>query len=113
MLNSVNVIGRLTADPVVRETPDGTKVVSITLAVDRDYTDKEGKRPADFVDCVAWRGTAEFIGKNFVKSDYIAVSGALQTRNYEDKDGNRRKAVEVRVDQANFCGYRRKPEAAE
>ena len=111
MLNSVNIIGRLTADPPISETPDGTKVLSFTLAVDRDYTDKDGKRPADFVDCVAWRGTAEFIAKNFAKSDYIALSGPLQTRNYEDKDGNRRKSSEVRVDQANFCGYRRKETA--
>ena len=93
-------MGRLTDVPVLRETQAGKKVSSLTLAVERDY----GERATDFIDCVAWRQTAEFVSKYFNKGSMIAVEGSIQTRNYEDKNGNKRKAVEVQVDNVSFCG---------
>lgn len=103
MLNVVAIMGRLTADPEMRTTTNGVSVTSFTLAVDRSFS-KDGERKADFIDCVAWRGTAEFICKHFTKGKLMAVDGAIQTRNYEDKNGNKRKAVEIVVASVNFCG---------
>ncbi len=103
MLNVVAIMGRLTADPEMRTTTNGVSVTSFTLAVDRSFS-KDGERQADFIDCVAWRGTAEFICKYFSKGKMMAVDGSIQTRNYEDKNGNKRKAVEIVVSNANFCG---------
>jgi len=102
-MNSVNITGRFVADPEVKTTQAGTSVCSFTVAVDRRYTSKESEQKADFIDCVAWRQTAEFIGRYFTKGRMIAITGSLQTRLFDDKSGNRRKAVEVLVDRADFC----------
>lgn len=103
MLNIVALQGRLAKDPELKTTPSGTSVCSFTLAVDRSYS-KDGNRQTDWIDCVAWRHTAEFICKYFYKGQQMAVVGPIQTRNYEDRNGNKRKAVEVNVTQVDFCG---------
>ena len=100
MLNIVAIQGRLTADPELKHTPSGVAVTSFTLAVDR-YAKEE--RKTDWVDVVAWRQTAEFICKYFTKGQMIAVTGSVQTRSYEDKQGNKRKAVEILADNVYFA----------
>jgi single-strand DNA-binding protein len=110
MLNSVTLMGRLTRDPELKHTQSGTAVVSFTLAVDRDFKSADGTKETDFIDCVAWRNTAEFVGKYFAKGDAAAVSGRLQIRPYTDKDGNKRKAVEIVVDKVYF-GYAKKADS--
>lgn len=104
MLNNVTLIGRLTAAPELKTTQSGTPVTSFCIAVDRRYQAKDGEKQADFITCVAWRSTAEFIKRYFGKGDAIALIGEIQTRKYTDKDGNNRTAVEVVVNQASFCG---------
>ena len=104
MINNVVLMGRLVATPELRSTGTGISVVSFTIAVDRSYAKQGEQRQADFIDCVAWRSTAEFITKYFQKGSMIALAGSIQTRNYEDKNGNKRKAFEVVVDNASFCG---------
>ena len=98
MLNKIVIMGRLTADPELRRTGNGTSVASFTLAVDRDFGDKE----TDFIECVAWKNTADFVSKYFTKGRMAAVSGRLQIRNWTDKDGNKRKVAEVVADQVYF-----------
>ena len=100
-MNIVILMGRLTADPELRTTNNGVSVTSFSVAVDRAYT-KE--RQADFINCVAWRNTAEFITKYFSKGQMIAFEGSLQQNNYTDKDGNKRTSYNVVVDSAQFCG---------
>ena len=96
-------MGRLVADPELRHTPSDIAVTSFTLAVDRQY--KAGtEQQADFIDIVAWRGTAEFVCKYFTKGQMMAVHGAIQTRTYQDKDGSKRKAFEIVAGDVNFCG---------
>ena len=104
MLNVVAIMGRLTADPELRKTPSGVSVTAFTVAVDRNYVPQGQERQADFFDCVAWRGAADTICKYFTKGKMIALNGALQTRLWEDKNGNKRKNVEILVDQFSFCG---------
>lgn len=106
MINNVVLMGRLVATPELRNTQTGRAVTSFTIAVDRSYVRQGEQRQADFINCVAWTSTAEFITKYFQKGSMIAVTGSIQTRNYEDKNGNKRTAVEVLVDQASFCGSR-------
>lgn len=103
MLNKVILMGRLVADPEFRTTQSGVSFVSFRIAVDRNYTPKGAERQADFIPCVAWRQTAEFINRYFSKGRMIALEGSLQSRNYEDKTGARRTAYEVMVDQAYFA----------
>ena len=110
MLNKVILMGRLVADPEFRTTQSGVSFVSFRIAVDRNYTPKGAERQADFIPCVAWRQTAEFISRYFSKGRMIALEGSLQSRNYEDKTGARRTAYEVMVDQAYFADG--KPEGA-
>ena len=110
MLNTAIFIGRLTADPELRHTSSDTAVTSFTVAVDRSYVKTGAERQADFIDVVAWRSTAEFICKYFKKGQLIAIQGSIQTRSYEDKNGNKRKAVEVVADQAHFAGPKREQE---
>lgn len=98
MLNHITIMGRLTKDPELRRTNSGTSVASFTLAVDRDFGDKE----TDFIECVAWKNTADFVSKYFTKGRMAAVSGRLQIRNWTDKDGNKRKVAEVVADQVYF-----------
>lgn len=111
MLNTAIFMGRLTADPELRHTSGDTAVTSFTVAVDRSYAKAGTDRQADFIDVVAWRSTAEFICKYFTKGQLIAIQGSIQTRNYEDKNGNKRKAVEVIADQAHFAGSKKEQEA--
>lgn len=103
MLNSVTLMGRLTRDPELRRTPSGAAVTSFTLAVDRDFTNSTtGEKETDFIDIVAWRNTAEFVGKYFTKGRMAVVQGRLQIRTWTDKDGNKRKAAEVVADNVYF-----------
>lgn len=104
MLNSVAIMGRFAADPELKHTPSGVAVTSFTLAVDRNYAKPGEERQTDWIDVVAWRGTAEFICKYFTKGRMIAVTGSLQTRVWEDKNGSKHKAVELVAQQVSFCG---------
>ena len=104
MLNVVAIMGRLVADPELRTTQQGTNVCTFRIACERSYTPKGQQRQADFVDIVAWGKTAEFICKFFQKGSMIAVEGSLQTRNYQDKQGNKRTAVEVVASNISFAG---------
>lgn len=99
MVNLVVLQGRLTAQPELKTTPNGVSVTSFTLASDRGYGDN---KQTDFIPCVAWRGTAEFISKYFQKGSMIAVEGSIQTRKYQDKNGDNRTAYEVVVSEAHF-----------
>ncbi len=107
MLNIAAIMGRLTADPELRHTPSDLAVTTFTVAVDRNFSRSGTERQTDFIDVVAWRGTAEFVCKYFAKGSMIAVNGSIQTRMYEDKQGNKRKAFEIVADQVNFCGSKR------
>lgn len=102
MINSVVIMGRLTKDPELKTTQSGLSVVSFTVAVDRKYQ-KGSERQADFLNVVAWRHTAEFVEKYFTKGSMIAIQGSIQTRTYEDKNGNKRTAVEIVADNVSFC----------
>lgn len=104
MLNVVALMGRLVADPELRHTPQGTAITSFTIAVERSFARAGTERQTDFFDIVAWDRTAEFICKYFQKGRMIAVDGRLQTRTYQDKNGNNRKAFEIVVNNANFVG---------
>ena len=96
-------MGRLTAEPELKTTQNGISVCSFTVAVERNYSNG-GERQTDFINCVAWRQTAEFISRYFHKGSMIAINGSIQQRQYTDKDGNKRNAFEILVDNANFCG---------
>lgn len=100
-MNQVVLMGRLTRDPELRHTQSGTAVASFTLAVDRPKN-KDGERLTDFIDVVAWKGTAEFVSKYFTKGQMAAVEGRLQLRNWTDKDGNKRVSAEVVADNIEF-----------
>lgn len=102
MYNRVILIGRLTADPEMKTTPQGTSVSSFSIAVDRPYGGKGQDRVTDFINIVAWRQNAEFISKYFSKGRLIGIEGSIQVRNYEDKTGAKRTAVEVLCDRAFF-----------
>lgn len=101
MLNCITIMGRLTRDPELRRTGSGIAVASFTVAVDRDFA-QDGKKETDFIDCVAWRQTGEFVSKYFRKGSMIVVKGRLQIRNWNDKDGNKRKTAEVVADNCYF-----------
>lgn len=107
MLNTITIMGRMVRDPEIRKTGAGTSVVNFTLAVDRDYTDDNGDRETDFIDCVVWAHSADFVAKYFSKGDLMAVNGRLQLRDWEDDDGNRRRAAEIKVDNVYFGGGKR------
>lgn len=105
MLNNISLMGRLTTDPEHKQTPSGVSVTSFTIAVERNFVDKQsGKREVDFINIVAWRGTADLICKFFTKGKLIALQGSITSRNYEDKNGNKRTAIEVVADQVFFTG---------
>jgi single-strand DNA-binding protein len=104
MLNKVLLIGRMTKDPDLKFTPSNVAVVAFTIAVERKYAKPGEERKADFINCVAWRGTAEFIAKHFTKGQMINVVGELQVRSWDDTQGIKRYATEVIVDEVNFCG---------
>lgn len=108
MLNHIVVMGRLARDPELRRTASGVAVTSFTLAVDRDYSPKDGaERETDWIDCVAWRSTGEFVSKYFAKGRMAVVSGRLQIRNWNDKDGNKRRSAEVVADNVYFGDSKR------
>lgn len=102
MLNHIVIMGRLTAAPELRYTQSNTPIASFTLAVDRDYQQGGSEKQTDFIPCVAWRGTAEFVSKYFTKGSMAAVSGRLQLRDWTDKDGNKRRTAEVVADNIYF-----------
>ena len=103
MLNHITIQGRLTRDPELRRTGSGVAVASFTVAVDRDFTSKEsGEKETDFIDCVAWRQTGEFVSKYFEKGSMVVVSGRLQIRGWTDKDGNKRRTAEIVADNVYF-----------
>lgn len=104
MLNSVVLMGRLTADPELKTTASDAKVTSFTLAVERNYSNKQNsEKITDFIDIVAWRSTADFVCRYFKKGQLIAVQGSIQIRSYEDKDGKKRRVYEVQADQVFFA----------
>ena len=108
MLNHITIMGRLVRDPELRRTGSGIAVASFRVAVDRDYAPKDGgERKADFIDCVAWRQTGEFISKYFAKGRMIIVDGRLEMRDWTDKEGNKRTSAEVIVDNAYFGDSKR------
>lgn len=111
--NGVHLLGRLTADPELKTTVSGVSVCQFSVAVPRSYAKKSEERQTDFFTCVAWRGSAEFVCRYFAKGDQIGISGELQSRTYEDKDGNRRKAVEIVVSGVCFAGEKKKPSSAD
>ena len=103
MLNQIVIMGRLTRDPELRRTGSGIAVTSFTLAVDRDFSGKDsGEKETDFIDCVAWRQTGEFVSKYFTKGRMAVVTGRLQIRGWTDKDGNKRRTAEVIADSVYF-----------
>ena len=108
MLNKIAIMGRMTRDPELRRTESGTAVASFTLAVDRDFKDKStGERTADFIDCVAWRQTGEFVSNHFTKGRMAVVEGRLQMREWTDKEGNKRRNAEVVADNVYFGDSKR------
>lgn len=104
MINMVALMGRLTYEPELRKTPSDVSVLRFQVACDRSYQRAGAERQADFIDCVAWRQTAEFISRYFHKGSMIAVEGTIQTSNYTDKNGNNRKQTEVLANNVSFCG---------
>lgn len=112
MLNHIVIMGRMTRDPELRRTASGTAVASFTLAVDRDFAAKDAQRETDFIDCVAWRQTGEFVSKYFTKGRMAVVSGRLQIRQWTDKDGNNRRSAEIVADNVYFGDSKRDSDGA-
>ena len=111
MLNHIVIMGRLTRDPELRRTGSGIAVASFTVAVDRDFGGRDGgEKETDFIDCVAWRQTGEFVSKYFTKGSMIVVSGRLQIRSWTDKEGNKRRSAEVVADNVYFGESKRSSE---
>ena len=102
-MNTICLMGRLTGDPELKTTQNGISVTSFSVAVDRAFRSKDQERQTDFINCVAWRNTAEFISRYFRKGQRIALQGSLQTRKYTANDGSQRTVYEVVVDNAFFC----------
>ncbi|MDY4581545.1 MAG: single-stranded DNA-binding protein [Candidatus Faecousia sp.] len=111
MLNHIVIMGRLTRDPELRRTGSGIAVASFTVAVDRDFGGRDGgEKETDFIDCVAWRQTGEFVSKYFTKGSMIVVSGRLQIRNWTDKEGGKRRSAEIVADNVYFGESKRSNE---
>ena len=104
MLNVICLVGRIVHDPELKQTNSGSEVTTFAVAVERNRAGQDGQRVVDYIDVVAWRKTAEFICKYFRKGSWIAVNGSLQTRSFEDKNGNKRKVFEVVADNVHFAG---------
>lgn len=112
MLNHIDIMGRLVRDPELRRTGTGTAVTNFTVAVDRDYSTKDGgEKKTDFINCVAWRQTGEFVSKYFTKGSMIVVSGRLELRDWTDNAGNKRTAAEIKVENAYFGSTKKDSEA--
>ena len=107
MLNKIILMGRLTHDPELRRTQNGTAVTGFSLAVERDFKDEDGKRATDFIDIVAWRAAAEFVAKYFTKGRMAVVEGRLQIRDWTDKDGGKRRSAEIVADNVYFGDSKR------
>ena len=107
MLNRIILMGRLTRDPELRRTQSGAAVTSFSVAVDRDFKSQSGEKETDFIDCVAWRNTAEFVCQYFTKGRMAVVEGRLQLRDWQDKDGNKRRSAEVVADNVYFGDSKR------
>lgn len=113
MLNHITIMGRLTRDPELRYTQSQTPVASFTVAVDRDFGGRDGgERQTDFIDCVAWRQTAEFVSKYFQKGSMAVVAGRLQIRDWTDRDGNKRRSAEVVAENVYFGESKRREDGA-
>ena len=112
MLNRIIIMGRLVRDPELRRTQNGTAVTSFTLAVDRDFKSQSGEKETDFIDVVAWRGTAEFVCNYFTKGRMAVAEGRLQIREWKDRDGNNRRTAEVVADNVYFADSKRDAESA-
>lgn len=112
MLNRIFLMGRLTRDPELRSTGSGTAVTSFSIAVDRDFKGQGGEKETDFIDVVAWRSTAEFVSKYFTKGRMAVVEGRLQIRDWQDRDGNKRRSAEVVADNVYFGDSKRDGDAA-
>lgn len=113
MLNHITIMGRLCANPETRYTPSEVPVTSFSIACDRDFNGRDGEKQTDFFDVVAWRGVGEFIARNFKKGSMIALSGRLQTRDWMDKEGNKRKFTEIVVENAYFGEAKRRDDSGE
>ena len=109
MLNKAILMGRLTRDPELRQTPNGISVVTFTLAVDRSYAKAGTEKQTDFIDIVAWRSTAEFVSRYFKKGMQVAVTGRIQTRKWKDQNDQNRVSVEVVADEVFFADSKREP----
>lgn len=107
MLNTVVLMGRFTEEPNIKSLDSDKKVMKFCLAVERSQANKKEERKTDFIDCIAWEKTAEFISKYFEKGDAIIVEGRIETRQYEDKQGNKRKSIYVLVNNVNFCALKK------
>lgn len=103
MLNSVTLMGRLTRNPELRQTNSGVSVASFSLAVERDFAPNGGDKEVDYIDCVAWRGTADFVCKHFAKGSLMCVKGRIEIQSFTDREGNNRKATQINVDNVYFC----------
>lgn len=104
MINNAVIMGRIVADPELRTTANGTSVTSFTVAIDRRFSKQGEEKQTDWIDVVCWKGAAEFVCKYFTKGSMIAIQGNIQTRMFEDKNGNKRKAVEIVAENVSFCG---------
>lgn len=102
MLNHITIMGRLTHDPELRRTAAGVAVCSFSIACDRDFKNASGEKETDFVDCVAWRSTADFVSKYFTRGRMAVVDGRLQMRNWTDKEGNKRRSAEIVANSVYF-----------
>lgn len=113
MLNTINIMGRMTRDPELRRTESGVAVASFSLACERDYAPQGGEKETDFIDVVCWRNTAEFVEKYFTKGRMAVVSGRLQIRGWTDKEGNKRRSAEVLADHVYFGDSKRDNDSQE
>ena len=113
MINICALQGRLTYEPELKSTPQGVSLIRFQIAVDRNYQASGKERQADFIDCVAWRQTAEFIKRYFHKGSMIAIEGSIKTQTYTDKDGKQRKSVEVVCNNVSFCGGKEQTSAGD
>lgn len=111
MLNCAQIMGRLTADPELKLTENQVSVCTFTVAVEEDYVKSGEQRKCNFIDCVAWKNKADFVAKYFHKGSMIALDGEIKTRNWEDKNGNKRKTTEIQADNVHFCGDKEKKSA--
>lgn len=113
MLNCAIIMGRLTDSPELKTTPNGVSVTSFRVAVDRNFVRQGEERQADFIDVVAWRKTAEFVCGHFRKGSMIAVQGSIQSRNYEDRNGQKRTVIEIVAENVSFCGDKQAPQSVD